>query len=192
VPVVDVLGIAEYFQQWDGMPSFFILQLQRIEGALSDIFNEQKTQTTILKDAIDANTAALKHVEVDSYVNVRVVDDLGVIPIPATALTGLLVSAFAGGTVPVNIQGVVTTHPQLKSAQTGTWEDQVGMHVDRVGVTTDAGFHYLDPGSGVVPIGLTSGMRAAAPPPVDNLYYIHACQTGVVAAEHSDIPLYVT
>jgi hypothetical protein len=38
----------------------------------------------------------LEHVEIDSFVNVRVMDETGDLPIPSTIATGLLVSAFAG------------------------------------------------------------------------------------------------
>jgi hypothetical protein len=37
----------------------------------------------------------LEHVEIDSFVNVRVMDETGELPLPATEVTGLLVSAFA-------------------------------------------------------------------------------------------------
>lgn len=52
----------------------------------------------------------LNHVEVDSYVNVRIVDELGALALPATIATGLLVSAVVSGPVPITSTGTLSVN----------------------------------------------------------------------------------
>jgi len=85
VPIIDVLGISDYFAS----------SLQLL-GQINDNLN---TVNTHLVDIFDR----LHHVEVDSYVNVRIMDELGDLPIPSTIATGLLVSVFAGEVPTVNV-----------------------------------------------------------------------------------------
>ncbi len=51
----------------------------------------------------------LEHVKVDSFVNIRVMDEFGAAPVPCTEATGLLVSAFAGDApLPVLVKNPTT------------------------------------------------------------------------------------
>lgn len=86
----------------------------------------------------------LEHVKVDSFVNVRVMDDLGALPIPSTELTGLLVSAYASGTpapvavvgtVPVTVDGTVpvtVTSPLVGGAVRVAGDVNATMYASRI------------------------------------------------------------
>lgn len=75
VPIVDVLGGAQAHQD------------------IHDIKELLMTTNSLLTDIKNG----LEHVKIDSFVDVRVMDELGDLPIPSTVATGLLVSAFASG-----------------------------------------------------------------------------------------------
>ncbi len=80
----------------------------------------QTTANTTLTNIYDR----LEHVKVDSFVNVRVVDELGELPLPATTLTGLLVS-FVADTPPLQVH--VTNEP-LVTTVTNTTPIPVGIY----------------------------------------------------------------
>jgi hypothetical protein len=99
VPIVDILNISSFFSDFKAFSAESI-RLQTIMA------NDLNTLVTTTHDILEG----LKHVEVDSFVNVRVMDELGELPIPSTIATGLLVSAFAGG-VTINGKVAVFTEP---------------------------------------------------------------------------------
>jgi len=65
------------------------MKLDTVNGHLTDIYDR------------------LEHIKVDSYVNVRVVDEFGIAAIPCTEFTGLLVSAVVANPLPVSVDGTV-------------------------------------------------------------------------------------
>lgn len=73
----------------------------------------------------------LHDVKIDSYVDVRVLDDLGALPIPATVATGLLVSAFASEADPIHaiVTGTVNAHV-LDMPDVTIGNDPLTVHVD--------------------------------------------------------------
>jgi hypothetical protein len=85
VPVVYPLGVND---KLDTLAS----KLDTLAGKLDTIAGLLGPAGTNLYDR-------LQHVKVDSFVNVRVMDALGLDPIPSTVGTGLLVSAFVGAGV---------------------------------------------------------------------------------------------
>jgi len=58
-------------------------------------------------DKIDHVVLVDKLKELDSFVDVRIIDEFGLVPLPATVATGLLVSAYAAGPFPVTVSGLV-------------------------------------------------------------------------------------
>lgn len=85
-----------------GVPDLLGAILSKLSEMRVDLFDIKQQLTSIdghthaIQDTSNSIYDRLEHVKVDSYVNVRVVDDTGVFPLPATVLTGLLVSAVVG------------------------------------------------------------------------------------------------
>lgn len=75
MPIFDLLNSASFLSQLELVNT----NLGLVNTKLSDIYDR------------------LHHVEVDSYVNVRVMDITGELPLPASEVSGLLVSAYAAG-----------------------------------------------------------------------------------------------
>lgn len=94
----------------------------------------------------------LEHVKVDSFVNARIVDDAGLLPIPSTELTGLLVSAYAAP----GVQEVHVTNPTI--AVTGDVGLAAGAAVivsgavDVVTMPADTAVHLTSPITGSVSV----------------------------------------
>jgi len=144
VPVVDTLGFAAFTEQL----------LDRVDLMLTALTNIVDNTAQIY--------AKLSHVEIDSYVNVRVVDEFGVDPLPATVATGLLVSAFANGTFDVNvlnttldIAGTVNAHNMYLTSS--GWKDAPAAPVDTISYFVD-GTRVEEPLDSCVPLSGTGGV----------------------------------
>lgn len=71
-------------------------------NSVAELVGITNSELGVANTKLDEIYTRLEHVKVDSYVNSRIVDEFGLAPLPATAVTGLLVSAFASGNnVPV-------------------------------------------------------------------------------------------
>lgn len=71
---------------------------------LVDIGNSELALLSSLASKLDNIYSRLEHVKVDSYVNVRLMDITGELPVPCDDITGLLVSAYAvPGGMDVNV-----------------------------------------------------------------------------------------
>lgn len=128
----------------------------------------------------------LEHIKIDSYVNARIVDETGGIPVPCTEVTGLLVTAFADAPINVQVQNTplqVTTdgttplmvRPQVKDPWNGNWYDQLGFHSGQ--------YQYLDNGafvsgeqSGAVAMTAQTGVQTNA---YDHML-VQTCDPGLV------------
>lgn len=100
VPIVDVLGLTPYLPQ-------YLSKLVEISGKLdklADISNALMDTNTKLDQIYER----LEHVKVDSFVNVRLMDSLGELPVPA-GLAGLLVEFIAAQPVTVVNSSLHTT-----------------------------------------------------------------------------------
>lgn len=102
VALVDVLGAQQAFGNISDIKSLITITnelLTTTNTLLTDsktILGELKTNSDTANTLLGEIKDGLSHVKVDSYVNVRVVDEFGLAPVPCTEITGLLVSAFAG------------------------------------------------------------------------------------------------
>lgn len=131
IPVVDVLlqrnNFVELFEILKGVgPTPSILSvLQEIAANTAATSTKLDEVITRLGQVYDR----LEHVKVDSYVNVRVVDELGIAPVPCTEATGLLVSA------------VLATEDALPVAVVNPF---LSVHVDNVPHVEVDGIVYVD------------------------------------------------
>lgn len=104
----------------------------------------------------------LEHVKVDSFVNVRIMDELGALPVPCTEATGLLVFAYAtiiqsNTNLVVEVEGPVDTHNHHLDAFNTGWRPSLGKYLDRLAYTTGSTPHTGSVG-GCAPICLSSGI----------------------------------
>jgi len=98
--VIDVNGFTTFV---DNLTSSFTLLLQRLDDINANL-SALNTKATSTNEKLDSIYSRLEHIKVDSFVNVRVMDEFGITAIPATVLTGLLVSGFvAGGPLDVKV-----------------------------------------------------------------------------------------
>lgn len=79
-----------------------VLSLHDDLVAIKGVLDSSKTVLDSIRThvaTIDENVVhvydRLEHVKIDSYVNVRVMDEFGLLPVPSSVITGLLVSAYA-------------------------------------------------------------------------------------------------
>jgi len=110
VAVVDILGqsdINAYLSTIVSTLNSVVTNIQQTNADLAQLY----AQLTHIYDR-------LEHVKVDSYVNVRVVDEAGLLPVPCTEATGLLVTAYAAN--PEHVVLVNVQNPDLPVTISGT------------------------------------------------------------------------
>lgn len=106
--------------------------LNTVNATLSDIYDRQE------------------HTKIDSFVDVRVMDITGDIPVPASEL-GLLVAWVGAPTV--SVSGTVDAHLYSKSAASGSWLPNGALNVAGVYYTAE-GTQYVGDGAGQLALPL--------------------------------------
>lgn len=164
---MDVLGFAESTAQELSLLTRIAVAAEACSSKLDGIqgINDKLTHVS---DQLDLIYARLEHVKVDSFVNVRIMDDLGALPVPATIATGLLVSAFASeDALPVSIVGTplpvdIVSSVQLEARQmlydvnTALWRPYGGAWSSSAYYQNDELVIY--PNAGCFPISIMSGV----------------------------------